>query len=331
MTAPVTSAYDGHFHGRGAWRLGDFADPEAWTCRLPQAAWDELDTAMRTARDARAPVFTLTRADFPGASLVSTLAAFREELESGRGFVVIRGLPIDRYSDEEAATIYWGIATHLGTPIPQNVKEEYLFSVRDEGYNFERDYGVTGVRISRTASAIDFHTDSSAAYAGYTPDIVSLLALRTAKMGGQSAIVSGQTIHNILREERPDYLRRLYAPYYFDRRAELRPGESPTLEAPVFAYEGSLSIRYFRFNLVRGHQTAGAPLTPADTGPLDFLESVCRRADVAVNFEMERGDMQFVNNRFILHSRTAFEDHAEPERRRNFLRLWMRLSGASAS
>jgi alpha-ketoglutarate-dependent taurine dioxygenase len=252
-------------------------------------------------------------------------------VESGRGFGVIRALPIDRYSDEEAATVYWGIATHLGTPIPQNVKDEYLFSVRDEGYNFERDYGVAGVRISRTASAIDFHTDSSAAYAGYTPDIVSLLALRTAKTGGGSAIVSAQTVHNILREERPDYLRRLYAPYYFDRRAELRPGESPTLAAPVFAYNGSLSIRYFRFNLMRGHQTAGAPLTQADTEPLDFLESVCRRADVAVNFQMERGDMQFVNNRFVLHSRTAFEDHAEPERRRYFLRLWMRLSGASVS
>jgi len=43
-----------------------------------------------------------------------------------------------------------------------------------------------------------------------------------------------------------------------------------------------------------------------------------------VTFQMERGDMQFVNNRFVLHSRTAFEDHAEPERRRNFLRLWMK-------
>jgi alpha-ketoglutarate-dependent taurine dioxygenase len=65
-------------------------------------------------------------------------------------------------------------------------------------------------------------------------------------------------------------------------------------------------------------------LTQADTDPLDYLESVCRREGLAVNFQMERGDMQFVNNRFVLHSRTAFEDHPEPYRRRNFLRLWMR-------
>ncbi len=196
--------------------------------------------------------------------------------------------------------------------------------MRDEGYNFQRDYGAAGVRISKTASAIDFHTDSSAAYAGYTPEIVSLLGLRKAKSGGASAIVSAQTVHNILRDERPDFLRRLYDPYYFDRRAELRPGESPTLLAPVFTCGDALAIRYFRFNLLRGHETAAVPLTQADLDPLDLLERVCRREELAVNFEMERGDMQFVNNKFVLHSRTAFEDHAAPELRRDFLRLWMR-------
>jgi alpha-ketoglutarate-dependent taurine dioxygenase len=328
MIAAVTSMHDAPFHGRGAWRGSDFADPEAWTYRLPPAALAELDNAMRDVRDRRREISTLTMADFPAPCFAADAAALRKEVQSGRGFVVIRGLPIDSYSDEEAAIIYWGIATYLGTPIPQNVKEEHLFSVRDEGYNFQRDYGATGVRISRTASAIDFHTDSSAAYAGYTPDIVSLLALRTAKAGGSTGIVSAQTVHNILREERPDYLQRLYAPYYFDRRAELRPGESPTLLAPVFTFGDSLAIRYFRFNLMRGYETAGVPLTQADADPLDLLESVFRREDLAVTFQMERGDMQFVNNRFVLHSRTAFEDHAEPDRRRNFLRLWMRYGDA---
>jgi len=323
--------HDAPFEGRGAWRRADFPDPEAWTYRLPPAVLAELDRAMRHIRAERREIPTLTMADFPAPSFTSGAAALRTELESGRGFVVIRGLPIDSYSDEEAATVYWGIATYLASPIPQNVKEERLFSVRDEGYDFQRDYGAAGVRISRTSSAIDFHTDSSAAYAGYTPDIVSLLALRTAKAGGTTGIVSAQTVHNILREERPDCLQRLYAPYYFDRRAELRPGESPTLLAPVFACGDSLSIRYFRFNVARGHETAGAPLTPPDSDALDFLESVCRREELAVRFPMERGDMQFVNNRFVLHSRTAFEDHAEPDRRRNFLRLWMKYRDAGAA
>jgi alpha-ketoglutarate-dependent taurine dioxygenase len=320
--------HDAPFTGRGAWRRDDFAGPEVWTYQLTPAVLAELDRAMRIIRDAGRDISTVTSADFPAPTFAADGAALREEVESGRGFVVIRGLPIDRYNSEESTLLYWGIATYLGTPIPQNARNEYLFAVRDEGYDFQRDYGASGVRISKTASAIDFHTDSSAAYAGYTPDIVSLLAIQTAKSGGETAICSAQTIHNMLREEHPDCLKRLYEPYYFDRRAELRAGDSPVTYAPVFACGDALTIRYFRFNLMKGHETAGAPLTAADSEALDALESVYRREELAVSFPMERGDMQFVNNRFVLHSRTAFEDHAEPGRRRNLLRLWMRYRGA---
>jgi alpha-ketoglutarate-dependent taurine dioxygenase len=279
---------------------------------------------MRRLRDAHRQISTLTRDDFPAPSFAADAESLRWEVVAGRGFVVVTGLPIDNYTDEEATLLYWGIGSWLGRPIPQNAKDEYLFAVRDEGYDFHRDYGASGVRISRTASAIDFHTDSSACYAGYTPDIVALLALRAAKSGGMTALVSAQTVHNILLRERPECLRRLYEPYYFDRRAELRPGESPTIFAPVFSCDDALAIRFFRFNLVKGHETAGVPLAPADLEAVEALESVCRRPELAIGFDMQRGDMQFVNNRTVLHSRTAFEDHAEPERRRHLVRLWMR-------
>ena len=102
----------------------------------------------------------------------------------------------------------------------------------------------------------------------------------------------------------------------------MRDGESPTIFVPLFRFQNALSIRYFRFNLLRGHETAGVPLTPGDLESLDLFESVCRREELAVTFQMERGDMQFVNNRFVLHSRTAFTDSAAG--RRHLLRLWMR-------
>jgi alpha-ketoglutarate-dependent taurine dioxygenase len=316
--------YDRLFSGRGAWQGTDFKSPDTWTYSLPPAAVAEFDTAVRRLRNSRRDISTLTRADFPAPSFARDGEALRQEVVSGRGFVVITGLPIDSYTDEEATLFYWGIGTYMAQPMPQNAKDEYLFHVRDEGYNFHRDYGASGVRISRTASAIDFHTDSSACYAGYTPDIVALLALRAAKSGGMTALVSAQTVHNILRREHPECLRRLYEPYYFDRRAELRPGDSPTLHAPVFSFSDSLATRFFRFNLVKGHETAGVPLSPADLDAIEALESVCRREGLAVCFDMQRGDMQFVNNRSVLHSRTAFEDHAEPELRRHLVRLWLR-------
>jgi alpha-ketoglutarate-dependent taurine dioxygenase len=324
MIAAVTPMHDAPITGRGAWQGADFASPESWTYQLTPAVVDEFDTAMRRVRDEDRQISSLTRADFPAPSFISDARALREEVVSGRGFVVITGLPIESYNDQEATLIYWGIATWLGLPMPQNARDEYLFAVRDEGYNFQRDYGATGVRISRTASAIDFHTDSSACYAGYTPDIVALLALRAARTGGMTALVSARTVHNVLRREHPECLRRLYQPYYFDRRAELRPGESPTIYAPVFTYDGDPAIRFFRFNLVKGHETAGVPLTPADLEAVEALENVCRREELAARFDMQRGDMQFVNNRTVLHSRTAFEDYAEPEFRRHLLRLWLR-------
>jgi len=160
--------------------------------------------------------------------------------------------------------------------------------------------------------------------AGYTPDIVCLLALQTAKSGGESSILSANTAHNILLNERPDFLDRLYAPYHMDRRAELPPGEAPTLPVPVFAYDGHLAVRYLRLYITKGHEVAGAPLTSADTDPLDYLDDVMRRPQLPVNFQMERGDMQFVNNVFILHSRTEYEDHPEPERKRHYIRLWLK-------
>jgi alpha-ketoglutarate-dependent taurine dioxygenase len=324
MIAPVTAVHGTPFSGAAAWQGQDFSGSQPWVYRLPPTVLKEIDAAMRRVRDSGREISSVTRNDFPAPSFALDAGNIRHELETGRGFVVLAGLPLDSYSDQEATLIYWGLGTWLGRAIPQNAKDEYLFDVRDEGYNFQRDYGATGVRISRTSSAIDFHTDSSACYAGYTPDIVALLALRTAKSGGLTALVSAQAVHNILLRERPECLHRLYQPFYFDRRAELRPGDSPTLFAPVFTCDDALAIRFFRFNLLKGYETAGVPVQAADLEAVEALEEACRREPLAVRFEMQPGDMQFVNNRTVLHSRTAFEDHAEPERRRHFLRLWMR-------
>src|SRR5438093_3127068 len=118
MIAAVTPMHDAPFTARGAWRRADFPSPDAWTYKLSPSSLAELDAALRPIRETGREISTLTQADFPAPSFVPDAAALRSELESGRGFVVIRGLPIDRYSDDEAAVIYWGIATHLAKPIP---------------------------------------------------------------------------------------------------------------------------------------------------------------------------------------------------------------------
>jgi len=59
---------------------------------------------------------------------------------------------------------------------------------------------------------------------------------------------------------------------------------------------------------------------------LDVLDELLSRRDLRVEFDLKPGDMYFINNRWVLHNRTAFEDHPEPERRRHLVRLWLQAT-----
>ena len=298
--------------GRSVWTARDFSGGE-WNYRLRPETLDEIDRGIASGSP-----------DFPLDSFERDADRLRAEVKSGRGFVVLKGLPVDRYSNQDAVRAYLRIAALFGHQLPQNVKLDQVYSVRDEGYSIEKQYGTVGVRFSKTTSGLNFHTDSAPVLLGNTPDIVGLLALQVARKGGASAIVSAGAVHNALLRDNPEALERLYQPFHFDRRAELREGEPSTLFAPVFTYNGSLAVRYFGFYIPKGHEIAGAPLTDRDVAALEALEAAMQPPELAVTFEMERGDIQLINNNFILHSRTAFEDHPEPERRRHLIRLWLK-------
>ncbi|HKI16657.1 MAG TPA: TauD/TfdA family dioxygenase, partial [Isosphaeraceae bacterium] len=57
---------------------------------------------------------------------------------------------------------------------------------------------------------------------------------------------------------------------------------------------------------------------------LDALDRTLARSDLRVEFMLRPGDMLLINNRWLLHNRTAFEDHTEPALRRHYVRLWLR-------
>jgi len=326
-TAPIRPHPDS-FDGPRAWTAGDFSGPPDWVLPFREEARQEFKAAIAHARQRRAETASLTREDFPLPSFAPTAAEIRRRLHDGCGFVVLRGLAPDDYAEDEVRLLYAGLGTHLGTILPQNLRGDMLYSVRDEGIRVEAEYGRTGVRFSKSSAAFDFHTDSPSRVAGNTPDAIGLLVLRTAKAGGDSALVSGYALHNILRERRPDILERLYQPFWVDRRAELPPGEEPVLPVPVFAFDGRLTLRYLRFNITKGQEWKGEPLTTADLEALDVFEEVMRQPDVAARIPLERGDIQLISNTFLLHSRTSYEDYAEPDLKRHYLRLWLADRGA---
>jgi len=303
----------GPIAGPSAWRGVEVAASGDWLHRLSDADIAEIDAALATVRARGLGLLDIDRNAFPLPRLGTTLEEIRRELLTRRGFVVIRGLPMERYTTEEAAAAYWGIGRHLGNPVSQNAKGHLLGHVRDLGY----DVNDPNVRVYQTTERQYYHADSC--------DIVALLCLRKARQGGYSSLVSSVTLYNEIRTRRPDLLPVLFRPFCIDRRGEVPEGMKPYFEMPVFTWhEGFLSAYYVRRYIESAQRFPDVPrLSPAQIEALDLLDSLAD--DSALHHEMgfEPGDMQFLHNHQILHDRTAFEDWPEPERKRHLLRLWL--------
>lgn len=252
----------------------------------------------------------------PDAQKMQTfLLPMRHALEHGRGFAIVEA---PKSQAPEAIALYQWVGRCLGTPFAQNVDGVLLYDVRDTGHELTK-----GARFSVTNYESSFHTDNS--FGDDILDYVGLLCLQVAKSGGRSQIVSGYAVHNVMRAEYPGELATLYEPFHVDRRGGVRAGESPTVQFPVFAHDDNgLVVRYLRYWIEAGHEKIGEPLTMAQRNALDVLDDVLNRPELRVEFDLKPGDMYFINNRWTLHNRTAFEDYPEPERRRHLVRLWLR-------
>jgi alpha-ketoglutarate-dependent taurine dioxygenase len=241
----------------------------------------------------------------------------RHALEQGRGFVILEA-PAQSLTDAERTSLYWRIGEALGQPAAQNVQGVMLYDVRDTGQDV-----YSGARFSVTNAESGFHTDNS--FGAEIVDWVGLLCLKTARAGGVNQLVSGAAVHNRMLTSFPRALEVLYRPFHIDRRGGVRPGEGPTVSFPVVLAQGQdLTWRYLRFWIEAGHEKAGEPLTAQQRDALGALEEVLRDPALRVEFALRPGEVLLVNNRWILHNRTAFEDHPELERRRHYVRLWLR-------
>jgi len=310
--------------GARAWRADTIDAPEAWYCPLSEAALAILDEVVREWHGGQ-PITDLRPPDRLNKAAAESLEVARAALELGRGFTIITARQPDRYSPRELQAVYWLVGQLLGWPLEQNVQGTLLYDVRDTGQDVRY-----GARFSVTSSESTFHTDNS--FGDEVLDYVGLLCLRPAKSGGESQLVSGYSVINELLARHREALELLGRPFHVDRRGGLRPGDEPTARFPVFGGGEELLVRYLRFWIEAGHEKAGLPLTTEQVNALNALDRVANDRRLRVEFTLAAGEMLFVNNRWILHNRTAFEDHAEPERQRHYVRLWLqRPQGLSTS
>lgn len=305
--------------GEAAWYGPQMSQRTDWLMPLDAADLAEIETAMRALVARDADIASITARDFPLPTLGARLAArVRNEVLNGRGFLLLRGLPVERWSMREAATAYFGLGSHLGSARSQNGRGHVLGHVQDLGL----DVHDPNVRIYQTNERQTYHTDSC--------DIVGLLCLKTAQSGGLSALVSSTTIFNEMRRRRPDLLALLFQPLATDRRGEVPEGRKPYFEIPVFNwYRGFLTALYQRQYIDSAQRFADAPrLSAAQVEALDLFDSLANDPRLNMFMAFQPGDIQLVHNHTMLHDRTGFVDWPEPERRRHLLRLWLAAADA---
>lgn len=316
--------------GPMVWTGEDLRQSSDWIRTLAPAEVDELDGALRAVQRRDLPWLSMTRDDFSIPRLAASLAEVGRELEDGRGLVLLRRIPVERYSEDELRIVYWGLGLHLGTPRYQNAQGELIGDVRDEN----RLYGTvreadpirageprTSRNKARSAGPLRFHTDRT--------DVVTLLCVRPAARGGLSKVVSAPAVHNAILARRPDLHALLCAPYYHSREGEAG-GRQRYYAMPIFGMrDGRFTSQYSRTFVENAQGIPGVPaLTAAQNEALDLWAEVCEELSYAM--DMRPGDVQLLNNHVVYHARTTYEDDAAPGRDRFLMRLWLSMPNSRA-
>jgi len=249
-------------------------------------------------------------AAFPLPTLCPILKDHAVELFSGRGFFVLRTIPVDSYSRHDNVLIYAGVSSYIGDRGLQDGNGGVLSHIIDlTKTKFAKEIG--GPAYTTTPQV--FHTDLGA-------DVVSLFALGVAAEGGTSRISSIGRVYNELAETRPDLIRTLAEPWAFEDFNR----EPPYIERPVLYYHDSKIIiqyarRYFTGYGGLQRSTNIPPITEAQAEALDTLHFLGEKFSLGLNFQ--KGDIQYINNLGIFHCRDGFKD--DETHKRHLLRLWL--------
>ncbi len=288
---------------------------------LPVEAVAELEEVVSAARRDPLPTLLLSPADFALPACREVMRAVGEKLRRGVGLAVIDRVPVERFSADENRAVYWLLGSLLGRPVAQKWDGTMIYDVRDTGR--ELTYGV---RRSVTNLDLQFHTD--APWLSLPPELVGLLCLSPAREGGVSRFLSLVTVHNELRRRHPDLLERLYRPFPWDRQAEHAPGDDKVSWRPVFEHaRGDLMARYNEGLIVNAEALTGTPLDTVGQESLGALRAIADSPEFSIEFTIEKGQVQYLNNHQFAHSRTTFKDAEEPHLKRHLIRLWNRDEG----
>jgi hypothetical protein len=288
------------------WHGAALSENRDWILELDAVARAELEAAAANARAQGISLEAAKKENFDLPGLAPVLAEARKELGEGRGFVMIRGLPVGDYSAGEIGAIFWAIGAHLGVGVSQSADGDRLGHVIDKGAT-DRYYTGGGV--------IPPHVDPV--------DVVGLLCMRAAPEGGASRIISSMAIHNIMLAECPELLRYAYRGYHYSRRSH--GGSVTEHRVPVYAEAEGCMQSYLLPMTIHQAEEEGHPLSAIEQEALDKIAEIAARPGVYLDMDFQPGDIQFLNNRVIFHARTDYTDDPDPALKRLLLRIWLMM------
>jgi hypothetical protein len=300
------------------WRKADIdADPAPVFCDLSPEALRQIEDAVAFAHANGLTAETVTQEDVRIPAFARTVADLRERLDTGRGFVVVRGIEAARWTEPEAEIISWALCNYLGQPIRQGIdRDRRFFTVADTGAA-----NTDPTRIGASAKRSAKHSDNGC-LEPREPCYLGLFCFRSAAEGGESTLISARTIHATIAAERPDLLPHYFETYHFRApAAHVWPSRGPTVRKPIFeVVRGELRVHYARVMIEPGMEMAGTPLTSAQRAALDYLDEVLDRPELNFSYTLRPGDLLAMNNLVLLHGREAFSGGSGG---RTLKRFWM--------
>jgi TfdA family taurine catabolism dioxygenase TauD len=312
---PHAEIPSGKIENAAAWLGSELPPLEDLAYQLSDADILEIERAIATAKTSSKARRDLLAADFPLPNLSKRITGWHKELSDGLGVQVIRGVPVEKWTEDEAELFFWCFGLHLGRPGGQNPEEHLLGHVTDTNASKKDPM----VRLYQTAANIEYHCDAA--------DVVGLLCLKKAKSGGHSRIVSSVTVFNKVMEQRPDLVNRLFDPFMLDSRNETKEGGSGSIPIPPCRYaDGKLRTFYHSdyFRSAQRHEDV-PDFTKDELDLLDLYEQIAAEEGTYLDMDLEPGDIQLLSNHTNLHARTEYEDYDDPAERRHLLRLWLSL------
>lgn len=305
----MSAIHSGPANHKMIWRGGDFTKDDVafdFTARHAAALEDVLH------RTQHLDIADITPADCRHPALDADLERVFDEIQDGRGIVIVRGIPVTKHSVEDVQRMFWALGAHFGRGVSQSARGDVLGLVQDETPPGEEE----SARGYTSRRELSLHVDLA--------QIVGLMCVRQAKSGGNSQYAAGLAIHNEIAAARPDLLPVLYRGFPYHRRGE-EAADQPCItpyDIPVFSVkDGQMSVFMVRDIFNAAFRELKRAFTQEEIEAIDLFRETARRLQFETR--LEAGEATFLNNYTVMHARSEFVDWDASERKRLMLRLWL--------